>query len=79
VFYRVWRGTSDGFTCPATAGGRLCNIVLPEVGTTHGSRFVDHPPRGRWFYRIAVAANWLNDPRYGDPYEVSRPIAVTVP
>jgi hypothetical protein len=29
-------------------------------------------------YRVALAANWLNDPSYGDPYVVSRPLVVTV-
>jgi 4-amino-4-deoxy-L-arabinose transferase-like glycosyltransferase len=79
VFYRVWRGRTGGFSCAARPGGRLCNVTLPEVGVSRVPTFVDRAPPGRWFYRIAVAANWLDDPHYGDPYEVSRAVAATVP
>jgi hypothetical protein len=79
VFYRVWRLRHDGLTCPPVPGGRVCDLKMPEVGTTHATSFTDRAPSGRWTYRVAVAANWLNDPAYGDPYEVSRAVAVTVP
>ena len=79
VFYRVWRGRTDGLTCPQQAGGRICNVTIPEVGVSRVGQFLDRPPPGRWFYRVAVAANWLDDPQYGDPYEVSRAVAITVP
>lgn len=78
VFYRVWRGTTDGLSCPPASGGRSCNLVLPEIGTTHEGHFIDHAPKGKWVYRIALAANWLNDPHYGDAYLVSRPVTITV-
>ena len=78
VFYRIWRGRTAGFTCPQQPGARQCNVTLPEVGVSRSATFVDRAPPGRWFYRVAVAANWLDDPAYGDPYEVSRPVAVTV-
>jgi hypothetical protein len=78
VFYRVWRGRTDGLTCPPAPGGRSCNVALPEIGTTHEGRFVDRAPSGKWVYRIAVAANWLNDAHYGDAYLVSSPVTVTV-
>ena len=79
VFYRIWRGRTDGFTCPPAPGARSCNLVLPEIGTTHNGRFVDHAPTGTWVYRVAVAANWLDDASYGDAYLVSRPLKVSVP
>jgi hypothetical protein len=79
VFYRIWRADSDGMTCPPVSGARLCKVVLPEIGTTHDNGFVDRAPKGRWVYRVALAANWLNDPAFGDPYLVSRPVTVTVP
>jgi hypothetical protein len=79
VFYRIWRGRSDGFSCPPGPGGRLCTLVIPEVGVTKTARYVDLAPRGHWVYRVAVAANWLDDPHYGDSYVVSRPVSVTVP
>jgi hypothetical protein len=78
VFYRVWRGPTDGLSCLPLAGARLCNITMPEIGTTSTGRFVDHAPPGRWVYRVALAANWLDDPQYGDPYTVGRSTVVTV-
>jgi hypothetical protein len=78
VFYRVWRAHRDAFSCSTTEGGKLCNVALPEVGIARRSEFRDRPGAGRWVYRVAVAANWLNDPSYGDPYVVSRPLVVTV-
>jgi hypothetical protein len=79
VFYRVWRGRSDGFTCPPTPGARLCQIVMPEVGIVTTGRLVDRPGRGAWVYRVAFAANWAHDSFYGDVYLVSRPVSVDVP
>jgi hypothetical protein len=78
VFYRIWRDRKDGFTCPPVSGARLCKLAMPEIGTTHGNTFVDRPEPGRWVYRIALAANWLDDATYGDPYLVSRPLVVSV-
>jgi len=79
VFYRILRGRTDEFSCPQATGARLCKLVLPEIGTTHAGRFVDHAPKGAWVYRVAVAANWLNDRHYGDPYLVSGPVTISVP
>jgi hypothetical protein len=79
VFYRVWRGPQDGFTCPPNIGARLCNVTLPELRATKATSLVDRPGHGRFVYRVAVAANWLDDPGYGDPYFVSTPVTVTVP
>jgi hypothetical protein len=79
VFFRIWRGRKDVFSCSTASGGRICNVNLPEVGTTHADQFIDHPGAGHWIYRVAIAANWLNDAGYGDPYLVSSPIAVTRP
>jgi hypothetical protein len=79
VFYRVWHGTQDGLTCAPGTGAQLCNLTLREVGTTKATTYVDRPGRGTWVYRIAIAANWLDDPQYGDPYLVSRPLTVSVP
>ena len=78
VFYRVWRGARDGLTCPPATGAQLCKLVLPEVGTTKGTTYTDAPRPGTWTYRVAVAANWLHDAHYGDPYLVSTPLTVTV-
>jgi hypothetical protein len=80
-FYRVWRGPAaqgDGFTCPPAPGARRCVVGLPEAGVTQTPRFAERPPPGRWVYRVAVAANWLDDPHYGDIYFVTMPIEVPV-
>jgi hypothetical protein len=79
VFFRVWRGRRDAFTCPPSSGGRLCNVSLPEIGVTRQPEFRDRPGTGRFVYRVAVAANWLDDPQYGDPYLVSGPVTARVP
>jgi hypothetical protein len=79
VFYRVWRDRKDGFDCEPRTGATLCNVTMPEVGVTKTNGFIDRPPTGHWVYRIALAANWLDDPGYGDPYLIGRPVAVTVP
>jgi hypothetical protein len=80
VFYRIWRGRSgagDGFTCSQPqVGGRSCVVALPEVGVTREPVFEDRPGKGRWVYRVTVAANWLNDPAQGDIYLVSRPVVI---
>jgi hypothetical protein len=78
VFFRVWRGPHDVFRCTIGTGGKLCNVSLPEIGVARTPEFRDRPAAGRWVYRVAIAANWLNDPAYGDPYLVSRPLVVTV-
>ena len=75
----IWRARSDPMTCPHTAGARLCRLTMPEIGTTHTHGFVDRAAGGPWVYRVAVAANWLDDPAYGDPFLVSRPVTVDMP
>ena len=77
VFYRVWRGPAsggDGVTCPPALEARACIVALPEIAVTRRDAYVDNPGKGTWVYRIAVAANWLDDPGYGDIYLVGRPV-----
>jgi hypothetical protein len=82
VFYRVLRkqGAGDGAACP----GRLrnapdsCQLFMDDVGSSRAATFDDRPGRGTWTYRIGVAANWLDDPKLGDIYVVSRPVVVVV-
>jgi hypothetical protein len=79
VFYRVWRGPAsggDGLTCPSARGARTCYVQLPEIGVSKTGSFVDHPGKGRWVYRVTVAANWLDNPTYGDIYLVGSPIRI---
>jgi hypothetical protein len=82
VFYRVWRGPAaggDGLPCAPAAEVRSCILHLPEIGVARHGAFVDTPSKGRWIYRIAVAANWLDDPAYGDVYLVSSPVHAVTP
>jgi hypothetical protein len=55
-----------------------CRLYADQVGATHATTFVDHPPAGEWSYRIGVSANWLNDTTLGDVYFVSTPVPVAV-
>ena len=79
VFYRISRDRSAAPACAGSSGAPTCTVTLTEVGVSRSPEFVDRPQPGRWFYRVAIAANWLNDPGYGDRYLVSRPLAVHVP
>jgi len=54
-----------------------CRLFTDEVGVTRATHFVDHPGAGSWTYRIGVAANWLDDFRYGDVYVIGPPVTVT--
>jgi hypothetical protein len=83
VFYRVWRAAAtrgDGLTCTKPTGAVSCTLDYgTEIGVTRDPARYDTPGRGRWVYRVGVAANWLNDPAYGDVYFTSKPVVVTVP
>ena len=47
---------------------------MQRIKATKGSSWVDHPPPGRWTYRVGLAANWLNDPTRGDVLLISEPV-----
>jgi hypothetical protein len=82
VFFSIRRshGRGSGLSCQTSPGARWCTMVgLPEVGATRQEAFADHPGKGIWTYRIAVIANWMDGPGYGDAYYFSRPVTVSVP
>jgi hypothetical protein len=83
VFYRVWRLAAtqdDGLTCAKVTGAESCTLAYgTEVGVTRDPARYDKPPAGTWVYRVGIAANWLDDPAYGDVYFASAPVTVTVP
>lgn len=82
VFYRVWRSKArdGGASCvPVSGGTDNCELTMTDAGAHGGGRFVDTPGPGRWTYRLALAANWLDSPLYGDVYSVGPPVAVRVP
>ncbi len=74
------RKVDDGVVCREQRSGaaRDCHLYMRRIKATKGLSFVDHPPRGRWAYRIGLAANWLDDPTRGDVLLVSEPVKVEV-
>jgi hypothetical protein len=48
------------------------------IGRTHRNAYVDRPPSGAYTYRIALGANWLDDPNAGDEYLISPSIYIKV-
>jgi hypothetical protein len=74
------RTVKEGVVCREQRNGaaRDCHLYMRRIEATKGLSFVDHPPRGRWAYRIGLAANWLDDPTRGDVLLVSRPVKMEV-
>jgi hypothetical protein len=82
LFYHVYRvDPAHGYTCVRKGAVDRCDAPpwYFDVSATRETEFVDRPGRGRWTYRIGVAANWLNDMQYGDTYLLSTPVTVDVP
>ncbi|MGZ4462628.1 MAG: hypothetical protein ACXVZP_07295 [Gaiellaceae bacterium] len=95
VFYRVFRvrvgkenvpgrflfSAGEGASCPPPPmkGALDCTLGMPMIATTNSPRFVDHPPPGRWWYRVGEAANWLGDPSQGDVLLLSTAAGVRIP
>jgi hypothetical protein len=49
---------------------------MEDLGAHGGGTWIDRPGRGHWTYRLGFAANWLDDPTYGDVYSLGPPVAV---
>ena len=82
VFYRIWRSgaPTGGAACtPVPGGSDDCTLTMDDIGAHPGTTWVDSPGRGAWTYRLALAANWLNSPEYGDVYSVGPPVRVRMP
>jgi hypothetical protein len=82
VFFHIFRSprAAASFECPPGPPAEQCRLTATtDLGTTRSLTFVDAPPTGGWQYRVGIAANWLNDPAYGDVYVLSSPVTVTVP
>ena len=80
VFYRLYR--ADGpvdLTCKHVHAGAAneCHEAGDVVLTTRAHEGTDRPAVGVWTYRLAVAANYLDDARLGDVFLVSRPVTVS--
>ncbi len=83
AFYHVLRakGTNPDVACAGRLNGSSDNCVLytQSIATTRATTFTDHPGPGRWTYRIGVAANWVDDPKLGDIYVVTKPTTLALP
>jgi len=80
VFYRVLRlrGTKD-VICPGHGGADTCVYAGLLRLRTRSTAADERPGPGTWSYRVAVGANWLDDPRLGDTFLLSRRAVVRVP
>lgn len=75
------RTAVEGLACRDrdNGGALLCNLYMDRVAPTTTLQYTDRPGEGKWTYRVAVSANWLNDPALGDLMSVSEPVTVKVP
>jgi hypothetical protein len=73
----------DGIRCLAGhtsgyAGAADCRLEMTVLKTVRERKLLDHPPPGRWVYRVGLAANWRDDPTGGDVLLLSRAVRVLV-
>lgn len=71
----------DEITCDPNAQSNAKCRLTPQrnLGPTRLRRLVDRGlAPGSWTYRVAVLANWLDDPSKGDTFMVSKPARVVV-
>lgn len=82
VFYRVLRAPagSSGIACVEPGGrARLCDLEMELVATTRAASWPVPPDAEPATYRVAVAANWRDDPALGDMLALSPPAAAARP
>jgi hypothetical protein len=74
------RTVKDGVSCARRSADASvdCRLFMTRVGVTRAHSFVDRPPPGRWTYRVALSANWADDPKLGDMLLLSRPLNVRI-
>jgi hypothetical protein len=72
------RKAVDGVACRDRTNGSAadCRLFMRRLGATRARAWVDHPPPGRWSYRVTLSANWLDDPTLGDALLLSTPVRV---
>jgi len=78
--YNVLRApAAQPVICGVTGGGAQCRLDATTVTAVRGTSYVDRPPSGRWTYRIAAVASWIDDPTAGNIFVVGAPVTVTAP
>jgi hypothetical protein len=79
LFYHVYRAAVEQplYSCLPTPGAAAqCSLQASDLGAVRQARFIDRGAGTKhWRYVVGVAANWLNDPAFGDVYELSRPVS----
>jgi hypothetical protein len=91
-FYRLYRSApagqspilgltdwTDGIACLPKAGASKCRVLMQLLEPTRTTTAADRPGPGTWTYRVALFANWVDDPAKGDALLLSTPIRVTIP
>lgn len=77
LFYHVFRAPAGRplYNCPPPPGAAVqCWLQASDLGAVLQPRFIDRGAgRKHWRYVVGVAGNWLNDPAFGDVYELSGP------
>jgi hypothetical protein len=78
TFYRVYRASAafPDLVCEPR-GVDFCELRAETLVTTRDHTFVDPSPPPDAVYRIAVAANWLDETDRGDVFAISPPVAPT--
>jgi hypothetical protein len=77
--YAILRDPADAAACaPSGRGAGLCTYAGTQVATTGGrtTSFVDHPPPGRWTYRVAFSATPVGPQSPSDYTMISAPVSV---
>jgi hypothetical protein len=80
VFYRLLRKpTAKDSICIDDEGADKCYYAGRRRMRTRETEVTDRPGRGTFTYRVAVGANWIDNPNLGDVFLVSPPVTVRVP
>jgi hypothetical protein len=82
VFYRVFRDREPSAPLcrrESASSPIACAITGVNFNSTRQGAQYDTPGRGRWTYRVGLAANWRNDPSAGDVYLLSAPQTIRLP
>jgi hypothetical protein len=78
----VYRSRADGSSrlrCATGGGAANCVLRMKHVSSAKERSYTETPPAGRWTYRVAGAANSVDEPTGDDVLLVSPPVDVTVP
>ncbi|MDQ3067318.1 MAG: hypothetical protein M3R12_09250 [Actinomycetota bacterium] len=74
IFYIVYRGEPGSATrCSDDGGAEVCELSMTPLASTRDQSWQDESPPDEAEYRIAVAANSVDDPLQGDAFLFSEP------